>query len=276
MLCCCFLVSCLVLVFFPGAFPVQAGAWGQQEGKFFLSMQAYFYSTDKYYDHEGNRHGRGGTFNKFEINPYMEYGITDRDTLVANLFLDVLTDDASGSERTTWGPADMELGLQHKFYQGRHGVMGIQALLIVPTGYDIDDDPRLGYGRFGGEVSLLYGKSFSFMERWGFVDLHLGIRDYFGYPSTQLRPALVAGYDVTQRWQVLAWMEMHYGLDNGTEKPVGPNILIQPNYRLLKLSLGARYRINTCLSVVAAGYQHAWGEDTGCGGGAYASLWYSY
>ncbi len=255
---------------------VVAGAWGQEKGHLFLSAQAYYYTTDRYYDSQGDSHDRGGRFYKYEINPYLEYGVTQRDTLIANVFFDTLTDDASGSERTTTGLADLEIGLQHRFYKGQQGIAAIQGLLVIPTGYDIDDDPRLGYGRFGAEIGILYGRSYKFMNQYGFLDLRLGVRDYFGYPATQIRPMITAGYDLSSKWQVMASGEMHYGLDNGSEKKLGPNLLVQPNYRLLKLTLSARYRISSNYSIVASGYAHAWGEDTGGGGGAYVSLWYSH
>ncbi len=255
---------------------VEAGAWGQDKGHFFLSMQTYFYTTDQYFDCHGNSHDRGGRFNKYELNPYLEYGLSSRDTLIANIFFDILTDDASGSQKTTVGLADMEIGLQHRLYKGDVGVAAIQGLLVIPTGYDIDDDPRLGYGRFGAEASFLYGRWFKLFKHYGFMDLRMGLRQYFGYPATQLHPVITAGYDLSQRWQLMASAEMHYGLDNGSEKKIGPNVLIQPNYRLLKLTLSARYRLGSHYSLVASAYSHAWGEDTGRGGGGYVSIWFSF
>ena len=266
----------IVLEIFVSPPMLSAGAWGQNKGDFFLSLQPYFYGTDEYYDEQGNRHDRGGTFSKYELNPYMEYGLTEKDTVILNIFYDWLSDDASGSKKTNQGFADQEIAWQHRLFKNKTGVLAVQGLLILPTGYDIEDNPRLGYDRFGAEAGLLYGRIYKLFDRYGFLDLHLGFRDYFGYPSSQIRTTLTAGYDIFSNWQILAEGELQYGLDNGTNKALGPNLLVQPNYRLLKLTLGACYRINANYSLVAAGYRHAWGENTGAGGGGYVSLWYSY
>ncbi len=148
-----------------------ASAQGQPKGGFFLSLQPYYYSTDKYFDEHGDLHDRGGTFEKYEINPYMEYGLTDKDMLTINIFYDWLTDDVSGSDRKTRGFTDQEIGLQHQLTTGENGVLAVHGMFIVPAGYSIEDDPRLGYYRFGAEASLLYGQDFQLLKKYGFVDL---------------------------------------------------------------------------------------------------------
>ncbi len=255
---------------------LHAGAWGQEKGHGFLSVQQYYYATDHYYDHNGNVRERGGHFRKVETNPYIEYGVTDQDTLVLNLFYDWLSDDATGTTRTTSGLADIELGWQHQLPLGNTWVSALQVLAILPTGYDIRDDPRLGYDRFGTEFSFLAGKPFTFRKRYGFVDLRCGIRGYFGYPSTQLRSMATSGYFIADKWQILGSAELQYGLRDGSQKDLGNNLLVAPDYRLLKLSLALRYVINEQCSLVGTGYRHSWGEDTGKGGGAYVSFWYIF
>jgi len=253
-----------------------AGAWGQKKGDGFISLQSYYYSTDHYYDHDGDSHARGGRFTKVELNPYMEYGLTDQDTLILNLFYDWLSDDVTGEDKTTSGLADIEVGWQRCIYTGPTWVSSLQALAIIPTGYDIQDDPRLGYDRFGGELALLVGRPFSFGQRDGFLDMRCGLRGYAGYPSTQLRAAITSGYFVAEKWQILGSADLQYGLRDGSWKDIGDNLLVAPDYRLLKLSASLRYLINDQVSLVGTGYHHSWGEDTGKGGGAYVSLWYIF
>jgi len=274
--CCLLLVISVLGALLATPRQLTAGAWGQGRGEFFLSLQPYFYNTDVYYDRQGDRHDQGGTFTKYELNPYMEYGVTEKDTIILNIFYDWLTDDVSGEKKRNQGFVDQEIGWQRRLFSDGIGVFSVQGLCIIPSGYTLEDDLRLGYGRFGAEVSLLYGQSYKLSERYGFIDLRLGYRDYFGYPSSQIRSMVTTGYDIFSNWQILAAAELHYGLNNGTNKQLGVNLLVQPNYRLLKLSLAARYRMNDQYSLVAGGYCHAWGEETGGGGGGYVSLWYTY
>jgi len=252
-----------------------AGAQGQEKGALFLSLQPYYYSTDQYFDEHGRLHDRGGTFTKFEVNPYLEYGLTDNETLTINIFYNWLTDDVSGRERQTQGLTDQEIGLQHRIATGVNGTIAIHGLMIIPTGYVLEDDPRLGYDCLGAEMSLLYGQSFQMFHKYGFVDLRLGYRDYFGYPSSQLRINTVLGYDISPGWQIFALGELQYGLKNGHEKQLSLGSSVQPDYRLLKVTIAARVHISKHYSLVAGGYKHVWGEETGGGGGGYVSLWYS-
>jgi hypothetical protein len=123
---------------------------------------------------------------------------------------------------------------------------------------------------------MLYGTNYNFMEKSGFFDISLGYRKYFGYPSDQIKSTAYIGYDIISPFQILGSYDLHFGLNNGSEKEIGTNILIQPNYRLLKLTLGLRYKINPQYSIVGAAYKHAWGQDTGAGGGFYGSFWIKF
>ncbi len=252
---------------------LMAGAWVQPPGKCFVSLQSYYYETNEYFDSGGSRKSRGGTFEKFEFNPYVECGLTTKDTLVLNIFYDWLRDNVSGTTKKTNGFADIEAGWRRLLLKRDPHVFSAQLLGIFPADYDIEDDPRLGYGRYGMEASVLYGRYFKLSGRYGFFDSQLGFRSYFGYPSEQIRTNLTLGYDLFKRIQVLCSSELHYGLDNGAEKTVGRNITVEPQYRLLKITGALRFRITADYSVVGAAYCHAWGENTGADGGFYGSLW---
>ncbi|OQX20740.1 MAG: hypothetical protein BWK76_00040 [Desulfobulbaceae bacterium A2] len=257
--------------------PLLAGAWGQEPNGMFLSLQSTFYSTDHYFDAQGSRRDRGGTFTKYELNPYLEYGLTARDTLTANLFYHWLEDDAAGRLEKNHGAADQEFGWKRQLLKQNGSVLAIHALVIVPAGYDeAGENPRLGYNRYGGEANLLYGHSSTVWGKNAMLDLRLGYRDYFGYPASQVRSNATIGYDIAERWQVLLGAELLYGLNNGTAHELAPSVLAETDYRLLKLSLALRYHLSDHYSLVAGGYAHAWGENTGSGGGGNVSLWHSF
>ena len=253
-----------------------AGAWVQDEGEFFLSLQAYYYQTDYAFDSNGNSEKRGGTFWKKEINPYFEYGLTSRDTLVLNVFYDWLYDVQPSPSEKNQGLADIEAGWRRLLFKKNDHLVSFQVLSVIPSGYDLEDMPQLGYDRFGLEGRMLYGTNYNFMKKSGFFDISLGYRKYFGYPSDQIRSTAYIGYDIISPFQILGSYDLHFGLDNGSEKEISTNILVQPNYRLLKLTLGLRYKINPQYSIVGAAYKHAWGQDTGAGGGFYGRFWCNF
>lgn len=250
-----------------------AGAAGQQKGHYFISIKPYYYETDQFFDENGDLNDRGGTFKKNEINIYAEYGLPKKCTLTVNTFYNWLSDDVSGTKVENQGLADQEIGLQRIIAQGNHGTIAIHGMLIVPGGYSLEDEPRLGYDRLGAEIALLYGDGFEVRDRYGFYELRLGYRDYEGYPSSQIRVNADVGYDISSRWQIITSGELHYGLNDGYEEQTRGSSLVQSNYRLLKITLAARFRLNEHSSLVFGGYRHVWGEDSGGGGGGYVSLW---
>jgi len=268
------LVSFLLSLLCPDS--VNAGAWVQKNGEVFLSLQAYYYQTDYVFDSNGNSKKRGGTFRKKEINPYFEYGLTNKDTLVVNIFYDWLYDGQSSPSEKNQGLADIEAGWRRLLFTKNDHLVSFQVLSVIPSGYDLEDMPQLGYDRFGLEGRMLYGTNYNFMDKSGFFDISLGYRKYFGYPSDQIRSTASIGYDIISPFQVIGTYDLHFGLDNGSENKISTNILVEPNYRLLKLALGLRYKLNSRYSVVGTAYRHVWGQDTGAGGGFYGSFWINF
>ncbi len=78
---------------------------------------------------------------------------------IVNVYYDFLTDEFEGSSKESNGFSDVELGWRRFLWTDGRQVLSSQLNLIVPLGYDIEDDPRLGYGRFGLEGSIQYGTS---------------------------------------------------------------------------------------------------------------------
>lgn len=254
----------------------QASAWGQQSGNLFLSLQPYYYSTNSFFDASGDRHSRGGNFTKYEINPYLEYGLTEKDTLSCNMFYNWLSDDSSGETLHQQGFTDQELGWQRQLWQDLSQVLAVQAVLIVPAGYDLEEQPYLGYDRFGMEWNMRYGRSGTPFAHNAYIDLRLGVRHYFGYPSSQARVDVNAGVDITPTVQFLLLNELHYSLNDGDEKIINGTELLQGEYSLLKTTVAIRYRFDDRYSLVAGGFRHIWGENAGAGGGGYVSLYLQF
>ncbi|MCX7822741.1 MAG: hypothetical protein N2260_04770, partial [Syntrophobacterales bacterium] len=222
---------------------VWGGAWLQPKGYLFLSIISYYYKTDTYFDSHGNEKDREGTFTKFEVNPYLEYGFTEEDTIILNIFYDWLKDDRGYSSVKSEGFSDLEIGWRRLLWTDGSRVVSSQLNVIVPLGYSIEDSPRLGYGRYGIEGFLQYGTSFILFERRGFLDLALGPRIYIGYPSDQIRAKFSAGYDLFRILQLIGGAELHWGIGNGSAKWIGQNITLTPEYKLLKLSLSGCFRL---------------------------------
>lgn len=254
-----------LLVFLP--YTVFASAWVRKEGEFFLSISSYYQKAKKYLDEDGDRKSIGCTFEKRELQVYGEYGIDPRHTLTFKLPYDWLK---CGRDETS-GFGDLEVGLIKNLKGGKNYSFSVYGNLLVPTGYSIKDNPRIGYGRPALEGGFLYG----FSGKWGFWDSGVGYRYYFGYPSSQIRAYGGGGINLTQNIQLLTFLDAQIGLGDGKRKALGENVFLEPDYKLLQISVAPRISFGR-LSLMP-GYQKVlYGRKTGDAHGLFFNLWYSF
>ncbi|ADC90118.1 hypothetical protein Thal_1489 [Thermocrinis albus DSM 14484] len=261
----------LIIIFFAIFYPIKriyAGAFGREEGELFISLTPRFYKADKFFDKNGNRKPIGCSFKKEEIELYAEYGISSKDTLIFKVPYQWL----SCGDAKTSGFSDIEAGIIRKLVKNNSYVLSAYGVAILPTGYSIHDNPRLGYGRIGLEGGILYGRGFG----KGFIDTGIGYRYYFGYPSDQIRGYLMGGYSITKNFQLLGIIDAQIGLGNGKRKNLGYNITLEPDYKLIQIYIGPRILLNNNISINFGLHKVIFGRNTGDGAGAYGSLWIKF
>jgi len=254
-------------IFFLFPLTVLASPWGRQEGELFVAPQVYYYTADEYWDKHGSKKDVGCTFKKWEYATYGEYGLNNDTTIT--LRVPYLRVKCGGSSES--GLGDVEAGVIRKLKKWDSSILSFQLLSVIPTGYSIDKDLRLGYGRLGIEPSLLFGYG---QEKY-FLEGGLGYRYYFGYPSDQVRGYGRVGLK-GNRWMVIDTLDVQWGLNNGETKRVGKNITVEPYYRLvqndLNLVVNLFERFNLSLGFVKA----LWGRNTGDGKSFYAQMWFRF
>jgi hypothetical protein len=153
------------------------GAWVQKkDGYFFKLTGGYLYTTEEY-DSAGSiqriRRGDDGisntSYKEISFTGYLEYGLTDGMTLVANLPLKINTSGRTeaatvfGPERdvevVTGGLSDLTLSVRLHL-AGRATPLSIQAGVKLPLGYDPsppDEGAPLGSGKVDVEGLVLAG-----------------------------------------------------------------------------------------------------------------------
>jgi len=259
------LLAFIFLVLFWGT--AFGSPWGREKGELFIAPQVYYYTADTYWDRDGNEKDLEDTFRKWEIATYAEYGINGRDTLTLRVPYQYLDSGKS----TTSGLSDVEVGWIRKLRQEGSSVISTRLLAIIPTGYSISEEPRLGYGRLGLEASILagYGAESYFLEGG------LGYRYYFGYPSDQVRGYGRLGLKGSW-WMVMETVDVQYGLNNGDRKELGGNITLEPYYRLIQNDLSLVLKLGSRAAVSIGFVKALWGRNTGNGESFYAQLWFPF
>ncbi len=250
-------------------FPLAAHSspWGREKGECFVAPQVYYYTATRYWDRNGDKKSLSDTFRKWEIATYLEYGLNGKDTLTLRVPYQYIE---SGSSSTS-GFSDIEVGVIRKFREKGSSVISGRFLTIIPTGYSINKELRLGYGRFGLEGDLLAGKG----GKSYFLEGGVGYRYYFGYPSDQIRSYGRVGLK-GERWLLMDTLEVHWGLNNGERKTVGKNITLEPYYRLIQNDINFVYKITDGLALSVGFIKALWGRNTGDGKSFYVQLWFSF
>lgn len=159
---------------------IYAGAWVQRKSGAYFKLSVNYLFATKEFNHLGERLDifqervvyRDASFRDLNVTAYLEYGVFERLTVVANLQAKALTSErteiiggGAASRRvvvTTSGLSDLTLSFRYALWQSSE-VVSVQAGIKLPLGYDrapADDGPPLGTAHVDLEGFLLLGKSF--------------------------------------------------------------------------------------------------------------------
>jgi len=155
-----------------------AAAWTQPSGGYLLKVAAaYLYAAEEF-DYRGDRQtiqaeqfaSEDVAFTDFNLSTYLEYGVRNRLTLVAQLPFKALRSErrlliGGGILRPlerlhSVGFGDLSLALRWGLSEEPLAA-ALQLGIKIPSGYDAHpvDGPPLGSGKWDGEMRLAIGKS---------------------------------------------------------------------------------------------------------------------
>lgn len=257
-----FIILCTLLL--PS--PAFAGAWVQDAGAWQVITTASHYSTKERFDNNGNRVSQP-RYSKYEINPYIEYGMWDHTTIGANLFLQ----RAESSGQTNYGIGDTEFFARTRLWHNDKAVISIQPMIKLPGIYENRNTPKIGSDKMDVGASLIGGYSFDAIGMNHFSEIELGYRNRFGAPENQTIANFTLGSHVAQDWMVLAQSlnTFRAGYNAGAAYTQSSG----DDYTLNKLQLSAVYKLNEQISLQGGGYHVLDGKNTGTGQGAIFALW---
>ena len=175
-----------------------AGAWTQADKGYYLKLAALSMSSRTDFDSLGVEVDKPGTgkLSDRNLSAYVEYGLSERFTLVASLPYKWLESERTIADllatQRTWGPGDLETRVRWKLRDAPL-VTSVAAGARIPLGYDVDADTRvpLGTGETDGDIRVLLGRSLYPFP--GYVTGEIGFRARGGPYSNEIFYALEAG-----------------------------------------------------------------------------------
>ncbi len=254
------------IAFLSSASAAYAGAWLQPQYHGLAIAQATYYSSDHYFDAEGTSQ-KQPRFHKYELQPYVEYGLRDNLTLGGSIYLDRVTQ--SGNENH--GLADPEIFARTRLWHSDKAVLSLQPLVKFSSYFVDDSPPRGGSKSSDAELSLLYGRNVEILSTRDYLDARMGYRTRDSSLADQWRMDLALGLSPTPKWQIIpavrASLATHLADASTTNPESGDS-----DARLWKAEITGIYHLNETQWLQTTLFSHVHGEQTGAGYGASVGL----
>lgn len=242
-----------------------AGAWLQPEGKGQWIAQSSYYTNNEFFDANGARTNQD-RFTKYELQPYVEYGLTPLLTVGASAYLQ----QVSQSGENNYGIADPEIFSRSVLWKSDHEVLSLQPLIKFKSRFADEGVPRGGSRSTDIELSLLYGRSVHWLSNNDFIDLRGGYRYRANRLNDQWRFDAMAGIEVAPDWLILPAVRAIISTDLQDKTTFSENG--DQDFDLYKAELGIGYRMGPDRMLTATGFTHVYGAQTGNGLGIILSV----
>ncbi|MFH0725476.1 MAG: hypothetical protein V2B19_03850 [Pseudomonadota bacterium] len=231
-----------------------AGAWTASKNELYDRLSFNYYYSNEEFNADGDRSGylHNGKFRDLNLGNYLEYGLTDRLTLINSLYYKYIVKEDDLRKDETYGLGDIDLALKWKALEGNLGVLSAQTLVKIPDAYDKDELLPLGNGQYDLELRVLYGRSLYPLVP-GYYNVELGYRFRFEDPSDEIRYIAEFGMDFTQNFYGRIKLDGLYSMDNGEHRDDTGNPTATNNFDIGKLDMAAGYKITK-----------TWGLEIGC------------
>lgn len=242
------------------------GAWVLDEGMWQVITTSSYYHSDERFDGAGNKIPQP-TYQKFEINPYIEYGLMEHTTVGANLFLQ----QAKSGGESNWGLADAEFFARTRLWHTEDMVISVQPLIKIPGLFDDSSQPTIGSDDADLALSGFFGYHFNLLDKRHFSEVEMQYRHRLGTPEDQYRINATIGLTITPQWQFLA--QSFTTLSSDSVRGATFTQSARDDYDLQKIQLSGVYQVDDGLSLQAGGYYNIAGRNTGNGLGAIFGVW---
>lgn len=241
--------------------PAFASAWVQKQGHGEFIANATYFTTDEFYTRNGDSASQT-RFDKFELQPYLEYGVTKSITVGGSFFMQHV---AQGEQHNS-GIGDPEIFLRKQLYRDDKNVFSLQPLVKFPSTYSRGSQLRGGSPSTDAEISLFYGRNLNLVSNRDYGDFRIGYRTRSDDLSDQIRADAVLGLRITNNWEIMPAIRYVKASSLGSATAFSENG--EQNYDLLKAELGANYYVSDRRSIRANLFSHVAGRQIGGGHGA--------
>ena len=243
----------------------EAGAWPAEEGEGQAITSFTFDSAARALDDDGDA-SIDADFQKIETSSFIEWGMTERLTLVAQpVFQTVEQRDADGGLDTGTGFASSKIGARFLLGRPAGGALSAQGVVVSPGEAENVTDAPLGDGGVAVESRLLAGRGWGGERRGVFVEGQVGYRWRTDDDPNETRLDATLGVRATADWMLI-------GQSFSTWSD-GDSLATQRAFRSHKAQFSVVRRVNDAWSVQLGGFGTYAGRNVVDERAAFASVW---
>lgn len=252
------LAACIITLTL--ATTAHAGAWVQPAGVGLFITQASYYSTDSYFDTNGEVQSQP-RYTKYELQPYVEYGALDWLTVGGSAY----AQSVAQSGARNYGIADPELFARLQLYRDDAQVFSIQPLVKFSSRFADGGTPRGGSKSTDIELAALYGRNLSLISPHDYSDVRIAYRQRDRGLSPQWRTDVALGLGISDVIQIIPAIRTVIATapqDAATFVEGG-----DLDYSVMKAEVTSIYHLNDRQWLQAGIFAHVIGVQTGDGYG---------
>jgi hypothetical protein len=245
-----------------------ASAWTLPEGtgQWLATLDAS--TATEFWEKDGAL-GPTPRYNKVDVDLLVEYGITDRLTVLIDPGLQHIDIAPPVSAQRT-GLDYTEFGARYAFIQDPTWVLSGQATLRIPGTFDTSNPAAIGYTDVESDLRLLLGHSFDIAGFASFFDIEVAERvRTAGYPS-EFRVDATLGTYISPRWLLLL-----QGF-NVVSEGAGNVDYTGGSYDYEKVQLSAVYALTPTWSLQGGGYVTYAGQNALEENGLIFGVWHRF
>jgi len=179
-----------------------AGAWTLPKGEGLIISGTSINQASLAYD-SNSELTTPVDFDKIDSTFYLEYGLTDKITLVGNTALQDVSYTSSQGPQQYSGFATSKLGLRYGITSRSPWVFAVQPSLVIPAGGEAVPDGDLGFGGFGAEMRAVAGRPLNFGGRSGFLNAEAAYDIRSGGAPRQVTADLTIGVNLSGKTQLI-------------------------------------------------------------------------
>ncbi|MEO6433386.1 MAG: hypothetical protein ABIO29_05365 [Sphingomicrobium sp.] len=246
------------------ASPAIAGPWTMDQGKGrIITSLIYSHAADKF-DNDGDATA-APDYDQTMAFALVEYGLTDRLTLVANPGLRRIEIAGAGSST---GLAPSEFGVRYRLAQGHGSILSAQISGFAPGSTRSSSVAQIGTNDWQADARLQAGTSFKLGKANAFASAEAGYRLRSGSPPNEFHGDAAIGVHASERLLLLANLFSTWSDGKGASG--------YPSYRYSNLYAGGVMKLNSSLSLQLGGLATISGRNALRERGIYTGFWLDF